>query len=86
MDRKQNLGFKSDKAVLLLFFFFSLLLPHGDGKSFKEKVCDEQQTVTSQAVGGTWIRTGGYGQLRGEWVHFAIFPQSPKNVKFNTYQ
>ena len=40
MDRKQNFGIKSDKAVLLLFFFFSLLLPHGDGKSFKEKVCD----------------------------------------------
>ena len=24
--------------------------------------------MTSQAVEGTWIRTGGYGLLRGEWV------------------
>ena len=24
--------------------------------------------MTSQAVEGTWIRTGGYGRLRGEWV------------------
>ena len=25
--------------------------------------------TTSQAVERTWIRTGGYGQLRGEWVN-----------------
>ena len=24
--------------------------------------------MTSQVVEGTWIRTGGYGRLRGEWV------------------
>ena len=24
--------------------------------------------MTSQAVEGTWIRTGGYGRFRGEWV------------------
>ena len=24
--------------------------------------------VTSKAVEGTWIRTGGYGRLWGEWV------------------
>ena len=26
--------------------------------------------VTSQAVERTWIRTGGYGRLRGEWVKY----------------
>ena len=25
--------------------------------------------MTSQSVEGTWIRTGGYGRLRGEWVN-----------------
>ena len=25
--------------------------------------------MTSQAVEKTWIRTGGYGQLRGKWVN-----------------
>ena len=25
--------------------------------------------MTSQAVERTWIRTGGYGQLRGKWVN-----------------
>ena len=25
--------------------------------------------MMSQAVEGTWICTGGYGQLRGEWVN-----------------
>ena len=24
--------------------------------------------MTSQAVEGTWVRTGGYGRFRGEWV------------------
>ena len=79
----QNLGFKSDKAVSTLtflpsspFFRFSCLMAMG--KVLRKRFVMEQQTVTSQAVEGTWFRKGGYGQLRGEWVHFAIFPQSRK--------
>ena len=26
--------------------------------------------MTSQAVEETWIRTGGYGRLRGDWVNW----------------
>ena len=31
--------------------------------------------MTSQAVERTWIRTGGYGQLRGEWFNNIIHVQ-----------
>lgn len=80
----QNLGFKSDKAVSTLtflpsspfFFRFSCLMAMG--KVLRKRCVMEQQTVTSQAVEGTWFRKGGYGQPRGEWIHFAIFPQSRK--------
>ena len=58
------------------FFRFSCLMAMG--KVLRKRCVMEQQTVTSQAVEGTWFRKGGYGQLRGEWVHFAIFPQSRK--------
>ena len=28
--------------------------------------------MTSQVVEGTWIRTRGYGRLRGEWVNESV--------------
>ena len=29
--------------------------------------------MTSQRVERTWIRTGGYGRFRGEWVNINFF-------------
>ena len=46
------------------------------GIVLRKRYVAKKKTITSQAVEGTWIRTGGYGRLRGEWVNFAIFPQS----------
>ena len=86
----QNLGFKSDKAVSTLTFlpsspFFSLFLPHGDGKSFKEKVCDGTTNcdITSgrrDVVPKGWLRAA-----QGRMGSFRDFSTIPKNVKFNTY-
>ena len=73
---KQSFTFTFLPPPLFFFFSFSFFLPHGDGNCFNEKMCSEKKTVTSQAVEGTWIHTGGYGRLRGEWGNFAIFPQS----------
>ena len=74
---------KSTKRIVLLTLSDSLidtvtfLLLVFPPPFFKEKVCDGTTNcdITSKR---TWIRTGGCGQLRGKWVHFAIFPQSGK--------
>ena len=34
-----------------------------------DKVVLELKLMTSQRVERTWIRTGGYGRFRGEWVN-----------------
>ena len=53
-----------DWIVLILVWFERYLNTHVSGQS-----CPWPLKVTmSQAVEGTWIRRGCYGQLRGEWV------------------
>ena len=37
------------------------------------KLDEMLKQITSQAVEGMWIRTGGYGQFRGKWVKFIVF-------------
>ena len=37
------------------------------------KLDEMLKLITSQAVEGMWIRTGGYGQFRGKWVKFIVF-------------
>ena len=37
--------------------------------SLKTVVVILESLMTSQAIEGTWIRTGGYGWFRGEWVN-----------------
>ena len=36
--------------------------------------------MTSRGVEGTWIRTGGYGRFRGEWVNYKQFRREKSNV------
>ena len=63
--------------VTWFFTFFSVVLDwivlilersrhfaHVSGQSWHWPL----KPMTSQAVEGTWIRTGGYGRCRGEWV------------------
>ena len=69
MRRKQNFEFKSDTAVLTftfafsppLFFCFSCL-------NFFFSCWAFRKLMMSQRVERTWIRMGGYGRFRGEWV------------------
>ena len=86
----QNLGFKSDKAVSTLTFrpsspFFSLFLPHGDGKSFKEKVCDGTTNCDITSGRGDVVPKGWLRAAQGRMGSFRDFSTIPKNVKFNTY-
>ena len=37
--------------------------------------------MTSQRVEKTWIRTGGYGRFRGEWVKIPMTSYFPANYK-----
>ena len=37
------------------------------------KLDEMLKLITSQAVEGMRIRTGGYGQFRGKWVKFIVF-------------
>ena len=42
--------------------------------------------MTSQGVERTWIRTGGYGRFRGEWVNFVhvrFFFEFPKGLFYD---
>ena len=37
--------------------------------------------MTSQRVERTWIRTGGYGRFRGEWVKYPPPPQKKMCIR-----
>lgn len=77
-------GFSSKfqvKFICLLFLPSSLpsiielcSFCHGWKDLFLLHKLDEMlKQITSQAVEGMWIRTGGYGQFRGKWVKFIVF-------------
>ena len=51
-------------VLILVWFERSLHSAHISGQSCPWPL----KLMTSQAVEGTWIRTGGYRRLRGEWV------------------
>ena len=51
-------------VLILVWFERSLHSAHISGQSCPWPL----KLMTSQVVEGTWIRTGGYGRLRGEWV------------------
>ena len=59
-----------DQIVLILVWFERSL--HSARVSGQSRPCPSK-LMTSQAVEGTWIRTGGYGRLRGEWVKLDYF-------------
>ena len=50
---------------IVLILERSLHFAHVSGQSWHWPL----KPMTSQAVEGTWIRTGGYGRFRGEWVN-----------------
>ena len=53
--------------VLILVWFERSLLP----AQIRGQCCSRSlKLMTSQAVERTWIRTGGYGWFRGEWVKY----------------
>ena len=51
-------------VLIVVWFERSLHSVHVSGQSCSWPL----KLMTSQAVEGTWIRTGGYGRLEGEWV------------------
>ena len=51
-------------VLIVVWFERSLHSVHVSGQSCPWPL----KLMTSQAVEGTWIRTGGYGRLEGEWV------------------
>ena len=60
-------------VLILVWFERSLHSAPVSGQSCPRTL----KLMTSQAVERTWIRTGGYGQRRGEWVRYWLqdFPQ-----------
>ena len=59
-----------DWIVLILVWFERSLHP----AQVSEESCPwPLKLVTSQRVERTWIRTGGYGRFRGEWVNVLCF-------------
>ena len=74
--------FHGDFQVLVTWFFASssgvldwivLILVWFERSLHSAHVCEEScpwplKLMTSQRVERTWIRTGGYGRFRGEWV------------------
>ena len=52
-------------VLILVWFERSLHSVHVSGQSCPWPL----KLMTSQAVEGTWIRTGVYGRLEGEWVN-----------------
>ena len=78
--------FHGDFQVLVRWFFASfsgvldwivLILVWFERSLYSAQVSEEScpwplKLMMSQRVERTWIRTGGYGRFRGEWVKFTI--------------
>ena len=62
-------------VLILVWFERSLQSAHVSGQSCPWPL----KLMTSQAAEGTWIRTDGYGRLRGEWVNQA-FGHVPQEI------
>ena len=82
--------FHGDFQVLVTWFFASfsgvldwivLILVWFERSRHSAHVCEEScpwplKLMTSQRVERTWIRTGGYGRFRGEWVNCVIIKKA----------